>query len=553
VPKDSENKLNNIALAGTPIADDLKSGVFNQDSLLRLIEVTFAGMKGSEAGTEVLLHLPANLIRPVSKQLPFTEKLDAEDIYICSDLRKSGAILNLRTVGTLSQRHPFRQELLLIFVGKYLCTIIAAWRKTYDDNKRPQPGIWNAAFSFNVEDVITGIKYVKPVLNGGLLDSKITRNWLKTAVSRLLSSDYLNNDNVSWDNYLPDFIIECEQKKRKSESELKWVQLISNVQDAVGWELDTGSLFGSISQVMKKTIGFHYLEIQILEPRGKKFDVTAVHHRNDTAFGGKLLTVILQPKCSDAILHGRKPVLITSDAVEETLMNPKLMKYMNLESGIIVPLIYRKRPNGLLKLFAHRRNHFTTEDLAGIDAIGRIIARSIENVKVHTLMKRMATIDSLTNLFNRRFFNEQLTREFKRSKRYESSLSLIMIDIDHFKHYNDNFGHLRGDQVLVTVSQILRSCVREVDIVSRYGGEEFTVILPEANLEQGLLVAEKIRSTIEKHKFKFGDRQPEGKLTVSLGVTSNTVDVDSINELINRADVALYRAKKSGRNRCDVF
>ena len=128
-----------------------------------------------------------------------------------------------------------------------------------------------------------------------------------------------------------------------------------------------------------------------------------------------------------------------------------------------------------------------------------------------------------------------------------------MIDIDHFKHYNDSFGHLRGDEVLVMVAKLLKACVREVDFVARYGGEEFSVILPEANLERGMLVAEKIRSDIESHKFKFGNRQPGGALTLSLGVASNTADVENINELINRADVALYKAKKAGRNRCEAF
>ncbi|MDP8241116.1 MAG: sensor domain-containing diguanylate cyclase [Candidatus Hatepunaea meridiana] len=532
-------------------ADNLKTSGFTQNSLIRLVEVIMARAGENDTDVQMLLHIPSSLSKALTDRLHLDEKPRSKFLYSYNPVSEESNRRALKPFGTLTSHHLTRNDLVLILVGNSICASVSAHQQ-HNNNKSRQT-IWNVSLSFVADEVLSGIKRFELTISKGLNDSKSALNWLDNAESKILAFERTNNLSPSWSNYLPDFIFNLERRRLTHERELKWFQLISCVQDAVGWELDTGHFFTAISQVMKNTIGFQYLEIQILESRGKKYDISNVHHRNDTAFGGKLLTVIMRPKRREVILNKHKPILIDNNSAQDFLMNPRLMDYMNLHSGILVPLVYQKRSNGLLKMFASKENHFTEEDLPGMEAIGRILARSIENVKIHTLMRRMATIDGLTNLFNRRFFNDQLMREFKRSQRYDSSLTLIMCDIDFFKHYNDNFGHLRGDTVLITVAQLLKTCVREVDFVSRYGGEEFAVILPEANLEHGILVAEKIRSVVEAHPFKYENRQPGGKLTISLGVATNTSDVDTINELINRADVALYRSKKTGRNRCETF
>ena len=546
----------NPAYAGAAdifIADNLRTGDFNQNSLTKLVEVIIDRIRGPEFEAQALLHIPQNLAKALKDKLKLSEKPRTSSLYLCNFSPNDDSRLKFKAVSDLSQRHPFRSNLMIVFIGKSLCALLAAWQENGGNNRKSKPKTWKVGLSFIAHEVLSGLRQIDLILSQHDNSDKSVLKWLEKATTSLEKFSDHESSFSSWENYLPDFIIDIEQHRLMRESELKWFRLISSVQDAVGWELDTGKFFAAISHVLKSTIGYHYLEIQILEQRGRKHDVTAVYHRNDTAFGGKLLSVILRPERRESILHSLKPVLIDRKSAENILMNPRLMNYMDIESGIIVPLVYQKRTNGMLKLFANSRDHFTVEDIAGMEAIGRILARSIENVKIHALMKRMATVDGLTNLFNRRFFTEQLTREFKRASRYQSSLTLIMIDIDHFKHYNDSFGHLRGDEVLVMVAKLLKACVREVDFVARYGGEEFSVILPEANLERGMLVAEKIRSDIESHKFKFGNRQPGGALTLSLGVASNTADVENINELINRADVALYKAKKAGRNRCEAF
>lgn len=157
----------------------------------------------------------------------------------------------------------------------------------------------------------------------------------------------------------------------------------------------------------------------------------------------------------------------------------------------------------------------------------------------------LAYRDTLTGLLNRRSFDDILTEEWKRRQRYKRNLSLIMVDIDHFKQVNDRYGHQRGDSVLKTVSTIIQDNVRSSDYACRYGGEEICVILPETSLQHALVTAEKLRKLIETHT-----REIEGfTVTASFGVASFTASMKTPQELLHKADAALYQAKKEGRNR----
>ena len=156
-------------------------------------------------------------------------------------------------------------------------------------------------------------------------------------------------------------------------------------------------------------------------------------------------------------------------------------------------------------------------------------------------MANMAVTDELTNLFNVRYFRQRLVTEI--AKAFNSCLSLLFIDIDYFKIYNDLFGHLEGDKVLKEIGKILKNSFRAYDIVARYGGEEFTVILPGMNKEKATEVAERIRLTIKETKIPGEEKLPGGKLTVTIGVASFPDDATSAEELIDLADKALYHGK----------
>lgn len=161
----------------------------------------------------------------------------------------------------------------------------------------------------------------------------------------------------------------------------------------------------------------------------------------------------------------------------------------------------------------------------------------------------LAARDGLTGLYNRRKFDTHLTEEIRRSRRYNRPLALIMVDIDHFKHYNDTYGHVQGDRLLQELAKVLVHSVRSTDFVARYGGEEFAIILPETNKTCSLLAAEKIRAAVATHPFLMSGSQPGGSLTLSMGVASYPEDMPDTEVLVERADQALYQAKQTGRNR----
>lgn len=160
--------------------------------------------------------------------------------------------------------------------------------------------------------------------------------------------------------------------------------------------------------------------------------------------------------------------------------------------------------------------------------------------------------DDLTDVYNRRYFYEKLEEEIKRSERYRTVLSLIMLDIDYFKHFNDTHGHQAGDSVLRDVALLLRNNVREQDLVARYGGEEFAIILPETGKQVAGKLAERIRGCLSAQAFHFKETLQSGKLTISLGVATFPEDAKSLNDLVETADRALYKAKEKGRNRVEL-
>lgn len=162
---------------------------------------------------------------------------------------------------------------------------------------------------------------------------------------------------------------------------------------------------------------------------------------------------------------------------------------------------------------------------------------------------QLAITDGLTELYNYRYFKEQLAQEIIRARRHNTNVSIAMIDIDYFKNYNDTHGHPAGDLVLKTIADLLRNNIRKIDVAARYGGEEFALILVETDKQAAGYVADKIKNLIEQQKFNYEETQPNGKLTISMGVASFPNDAMTADDLVNMADQRLYRAKKAGRNR----
>jgi diguanylate cyclase (GGDEF)-like protein len=219
--------------------------------------------------------------------------------------------------------------------------------------------------------------------------------------------------------------------------------------------------------------------------------------------------------------------------------------FAETESEICVPLIFFGEKMGVLALDAARKDAFDCEDRQPLESVADICAAAIQNANNFDRLKQLAYVDGLTGIHNRRFFEMRIVEELERAGRFQGRMSAIMVDIDHFKKLNDEFGHLLGDETLRLVATILKQQLRKMDMVCRYGGDEFAILVPETTGENAIRVAEKLRRHVETHPFP-GVPRP---VTISCGVADYPSHGMTRDEVVAAADTALYTAKQAGRNR----
>ena len=244
--------------------------------------------------------------------------------------------------------------------------------------------------------------------------------------------------------------------------------------------------------------------------------------------------------------HGEN-VILGNAAKEGEFHTDPYIRRNTCKSVLAMPIIKKGEVFGVLYMENNLiPNAFTPERLELLNIIATQAAISIENARLFEL----ATTDELTTLFVRRYFQLMIDQEVERYNRYKRPFSLVMIDIDNFNQVNETFGYQTGDQVLKRVAQVIRDNCRIVDCPARYGGEEFAVILPETDVEGAMIVAEKIRTGVEKGKTIQGPVHLS--TTISLGVATYPLHADSKEALIQAADKALYTSKRSGKNKVSV-
>jgi len=204
---------------------------------------------------------------------------------------------------------------------------------------------------------------------------------------------------------------------------------------------------------------------------------------------------------------------------------------------------------GILGFHRDKPNAFARREIDLFNRIANLVALTIQKTLLYQQLRELSITDELTGIYNRRYFNQRFEEELRRAERYKHPLSILMIDIDFFKHYNDIHGHIMGDEVLKKISHLILTNIRKADILARYGGEEFVVLLPEIDKERAKKVAEKLRKKIEKSPFDGEEQIPGNRLTISLGISAFPVDAETAEELLEIADKSLYMAKANGRNR----
>lgn len=267
-----------------------------------------------------------------------------------------------------------------------------------------------------------------------------------------------------------------------------------------------------------------------------------------TSFSKELRWKLRGGGLTSYILNQSAPVVI-SDVTKHPQFDNPVMIDEGVKSLVAVPLSAEGRIVGIIYVDDFNPREYTVREISTLSLLSTYAAIAIERAKLLEETRQRAITDDLTGLFNHRHFVQMLNQEVDRSSRYGRPMSLVMIDIDDFKTYNDTYGHLEGNVILTKVSEVLASQSRQVDVVARYGGEEFAIIMPETDRDSAAVMAERLRKMVEDRDFPKEQSQPGGRLTVSLGVASHPQDALTPVELISKADEALYRAKSEGRNR----
>ena len=219
--------------------------------------------------------------------------------------------------------------------------------------------------------------------------------------------------------------------------------------------------------------------------------------------------------------------------------------YAETVSRMCIPLVSFGQSLGVLMLDSKTRGAFQPSDRQPLESVADICATAIQNAHYVERVKQLAYIDGLTGIFNRRFFELRLKEELERARRFECGMAVIMLDIDQFKRLNDEFGHLLGDEVLRQVSSLFHQQLRKIDVVCRYGGEEFAILLSQTDPQYSLGVAEKLRRVVETWQFPGVPRA----VTISAGVATYPEHGLGRDDLMKAADAGLYAAKQAGRNR----
>ena len=250
------------------------------------------------------------------------------------------------------------------------------------------------------------------------------------------------------------------------------------------------------------------------------------------------------------LLHVSQPLRVADLAQDPRLQAEDGCPGVDAGPALVVPMRRREHAPGCLAAFRRRgAAPFTSADARQLVLLAAWAAAALENLRLAGRVEKLAVTDDLTQVYNYRFLKTALKRELKRAARFGQELALVMLDVDNLKGYNDRNGHMRGSLLLRELAGLFAQNVRSFDLVAKYGGDEFTLILPQTDREGACVVAERMRSVVSSHTFPLA---PTGSITVSLGVAVFPEDATDPMGLIQASDRALYAAKRRGRNRVET-
>ncbi|MHA1570034.1 MAG: sensor domain-containing diguanylate cyclase [Alphaproteobacteria bacterium] len=315
---------------------------------------------------------------------------------------------------------------------------------------------------------------------------------------------------------------------------------------ALGTGVRFDRMVGDSMDFLGELLGIRQFSLQIYDPDDKKLYIQASLGIPKEA---RKKCVITPPEGVAGHVFSSGQAMHIPDVTRE----PRYLYYQgyNMQGGSLlsIPLLDDDmKPFGVLNISKPEAHAFTDNDLSLYSTVALQLAAVIQNYYSYLRLRDLSLTDELTGVNNRRAFFDLLEEEHERHQRYEKSYTLLLIDVDFFKRYNDRHGHLEGDKALVTLAETLSGRLRASDVICRYGGEEFGVIAVETAKEEGVKLAESLREEVVKTRFTLSSGEPASELSITIGVASYPADGRTHIEVLDRADKALYYGKSRGRN-----
>lgn len=412
-----------------------------------------------------------------------------------------------------------------------------------------------------VRAALSNIKYQRELV----YHSELLENYAKQLAStheelarikqaKHLEESFLKETKESQELALRKANTQIDLQRREAEKRHGQDQLLHRISNSIRKSFDIKST--NIEEMLDTLAGYFNLDacFLVLPSEEHEDDTIRAQYVSDKDYDVKSKNLDLQILQTFKEHFNWDTALFVSDVARErrpeVFIKGPLHNYP-LISLFYVPITYEEKLLGLL--CGHRcetQAQWSQDNVSFFRQVADQIASGVANARLYSYVQRQATTDGLTGLFNHRTAQEKLAEQLRVAERYQRKLSLIMLDVDHFKAINDNHGHQAGDAVLKSVAKLIRNACRDVDIPARYGGEEFLLILPEVNQEGAAVLAERIRTRLEDEKIRYEDL--EISVTASFGIASFPDDSKNQDQLIELADRALYMSKRMGRNQVHI-
>lgn len=356
----------------------------------------------------------------------------------------------------------------------------------------------------------------------------------------------LTQETLKYNSHLKKKNLEIEKVNIQLKEQYEELSALFQVSRSLTSSLDQNLLFEKIFGVFRDSLHCDRVVLLLYQPGTETLE--AIKTTGLDAVTVKGLSFRLGEGISGTVASTMQLIYSPDLSVDNRNLSYK-GRWVSSGSLLSMPMVLQNRLIGVLNIHHQKVDAFNQLARQMAQAIADQAAISIENARLYEKTRTLSATDDLTGLANRRQFQDFLQREWAQSRRYHNVFSLLMLDIDHFKAYNDSHGHLKGDIALKKVAALLLQNTRGIDMVARFGGEEFVLLLPKSDKAGSLAVAEKLCRCIEAEYFSgMEESQPLKKLTVSVGAASFPTDSTDVYELLNLADAALYQAKRNGRN-----